>query len=62
MHQYFMLYEELSHSINFGDIGQVETCFPEWAYILKATRKHKYATAMVKQLTDIHFVYPQGLK
>jgi hypothetical protein len=62
MHQYFMLYEELSHSMNFGDIGRVETCFPEWVYILKATGKHKYATAMVKQLTDIHFVYPNGLK
>lgn len=62
MHQYFLLYEELSHSMNFGDIGRVETLFPPWIYIFKATGKHKYATHMVKHLHDVHFVYPPGLK
>jgi hypothetical protein len=62
MHQYFLLYEEMSHSMNYGDIGRVETLFLPWIYLFKATGKHKYATHMVKHLTDVHFLYPEGLK
>lgn len=62
MHKYFLLYEELSYSINYHDIGRLETVFPPWIYILKATGKHKYAAAMTKFLTDVHFLYPEGLK
>ncbi|KAJ7899234.1 hypothetical protein B0H14DRAFT_3104540 [Mycena olivaceomarginata] len=37
VHQYFCLYEEMSFSMNYGDIGRVETLFPPWIYIFKAT-------------------------
>ena len=30
-------------------------------YLFRAMGKHKYATHMIKFLTDIHFVYPKGL-
>ncbi|KAJ7078049.1 hypothetical protein B0H15DRAFT_805015 [Mycena belliarum] len=43
IHQYFLLYEEMSWSMNYGDIGRIETCFPVWIYIFKATGKHKHA-------------------
>ncbi|KAJ7187718.1 hypothetical protein GGX14DRAFT_383377 [Mycena pura] len=62
MHQYFLLYEELSFSMNFGDIGRIETLFPTWIYIFKAVGKHKYATHMLKFMTDLHFVYPAPLR
>lgn len=62
MHQYFLLYEELSWAMNAGDIGRVETLFPAWIYLFKATGKHKYATQMERFLTDVHFVYPEGLR
>jgi hypothetical protein len=62
MHQYFLLYEEISYAMNAGDIGRVETLFPAWIYLFKATGKHKYAAQMIKFLTDVHFVYPEGLR
>ncbi|KAF8179487.1 hypothetical protein K438DRAFT_1908311 [Mycena galopus ATCC 62051] len=62
IHQYFLLYEEISWSMNYCDIGRIETCFPTWIYIFKATGKHKYASHMVKFMTDIHFVYPPPLR
>ncbi|KAJ6567851.1 hypothetical protein B0H10DRAFT_2200069 [Mycena sp. CBHHK59/15] len=62
IHQYFCLYEELSFAMNFGDIGRVETLFPPWIYIFKAVGKHRYATHMVKFMTDVHFVYPAPLR
>jgi hypothetical protein len=62
MHQYFLLYEEITFAMNHGDIGRLETLFPPWIYIFKATGKHKYAMHMTKFMTDVHFVYPKGLK
>ncbi|KAJ7172147.1 hypothetical protein C8R46DRAFT_1258157 [Mycena filopes] len=62
VHQYFSLYEEMSFSMNYGDIGRVETLFPPWIYIFKAVGKHKYASHMVKFMTDVHFVYPPPLR
>ena len=62
MHQYLLLYEEITFAMNHGDIGRLETLFPPWIYIFKATGKHRYANLMVKFLTDVHFLYPDGLK
>jgi hypothetical protein len=62
MHQYFLLYDEITFAMNHGDIGRLETPFPPWIYIFKATGKHKYATHMTKFMTDIHWVFPEGLK
>jgi len=56
MNKYFLLYEELSYAMNHGDIRQVETCIIDWIPILKATRKHKYATHMQNFLLNVHFV------
>jgi len=62
MQQYFLLYEELSHAMNRGDIGRVETCIVHWIPILKAVGKHKYATQMTNFLVNVHFVYPTQLR
>jgi len=62
MQQYFLLYEELSHAMNKGDIGRVETCIVQWILILKAVGKHKYATHMTNFLIHVHFVYPAQLR
>ena len=59
---YFLLYEEILHSLNHGDIGHVETCFMPWIYIFAGCGKHKYVAEMRWYLEDIHFVYPEGLR
>ena len=59
---YILLYEETSYAIRAGDIGRVETCLRRWIPIFKATGKHKYANNLLEFLTDLHFVYPEGLK
>ena len=62
LHQYILLYEEMSFAMNAGDIGCIETLFPPWIALLKGCGKHKYARQMVKFLQDIHFVYPKPLR
>jgi hypothetical protein len=59
--QYFLLYEEISHALNAGDIGRVETCFMPWSYIFQGCGKHKYAAELRRYLENVHFVYPKGL-
>ena len=58
----FLLYEELTHAMNAGDIGRVETCFFPWSLIFRGCGKHKYATQMLRFLHDVHCVYPERLK
>jgi hypothetical protein len=60
--QYFLLYEEISHVLNYGDIGRVETCFMPWVFIFQGCGKHKYAAEMQRYLRNVHFIYPEGLK
>ncbi|EED84198.1 predicted protein [Postia placenta Mad-698-R] len=62
LHQYLLLYEELAYTMNSGDIGCVETLFPAWIALFKATSKHKYVNQMFKFMTNLHFVYPQCLR
>ncbi|KAG6875407.1 hypothetical protein C0992_003987, partial [Termitomyces sp. T32_za158] len=62
VNKYFLLYEEISHAMNYGDIGRLETCLLPWIFIFKATGKHKYASHMMTFLCNVHFVYPAGLK
>ena len=61
LHQYLLLYEEISFTMNAGDIGHLETLFPPWIMLLKACGKHKYARQMSKLLQDVHFIYPEPL-
>ena len=59
--QYFLLYEEMSHALNAGDIGRVETLFLPWMFIFQGCGKHKYAAEMKRYLENIHFIYPKTL-
>ncbi|KAI6108568.1 hypothetical protein EDD16DRAFT_1440587, partial [Pisolithus croceorrhizus] len=61
LNKYFLLYEELSHAMNSGDIGCAETCTISWILILKAAGKHKYATHMANFLFNMHCVCSPGL-
>ena len=60
--EYFLLYEEISHGLNHGDIGRIESCFMPWALIFAGCSKHKYAAELRRYLEDIHFVYPESLR
>jgi hypothetical protein len=62
LNKYCLLYEELCHAMNVGDIARVETCLITWIFIFRATGKHKYATHIIKFLSNVHFVYPRGLR
>lgn len=57
LQEYFLLYEELTYSMNEGDIGRLESSFMSWVYIFRGCGKHKYATQLVKYLRDLHFKY-----
>jgi hypothetical protein len=61
-HQYFLLYEELSHALNFGNIGRTEMCFLPWMFIFSGCGKHKYSAELRRYLETMHFIYPEGLK
>ncbi|KAG2353348.1 hypothetical protein BDR07DRAFT_1247609, partial [Suillus spraguei] len=61
LNKYFLLYKELSYSMNHGDIWHVETSIVVWIPIFKATGKHKYAMHMTNFLVNMHFVFPAGL-
>ncbi|KIL00961.1 hypothetical protein PAXRUDRAFT_776032 [Paxillus rubicundulus Ve08.2h10] len=52
-----LLYVDLCHAMNTGDIGRVEASFLPWIYIFKATGKHKYATHMTKFLINMNINY-----
>ncbi|KAI6006038.1 hypothetical protein EDD15DRAFT_2359163 [Pisolithus albus] len=62
INKYMLLYEELTHAMNTGDIGRVELCIVAWILVFKATGKHKYAAYMTEFLLNVHFVYPAGLR
>ncbi|KAJ3473410.1 hypothetical protein NLI96_g13016 [Meripilus lineatus] len=62
MHQYLLLYEELSYSLNAGDIGRFETVLPQWISIFRATGKHKYCNRLLQFMHQLYFVYPEGLR
>ncbi|KAJ3473330.1 hypothetical protein NLI96_g13047 [Meripilus lineatus] len=62
VHQYLLLYEELSYAFNAGDIGRVETLLPPWISLFRSTGKHKYCTRLLFFMHQLHFVYPEGLR
>lgn len=62
LNRYFLLYEELSYSMNLGDIGRVESCFQPWLLLFKATGKHKYAKEMIRHISNVHLNYSPGLR
>ena len=62
LRRYFLLYEEISHAMNHGDIGRVEACFLPWMHIFLGCGKHKYAVEMRRYLENVHFLYPKGLR
>ncbi|KAJ8695821.1 hypothetical protein PTI98_005742 [Pleurotus ostreatus] len=57
LQEYFLLYEELTFSMNEGDIGRLESSFMSWVYIFRGCGKHKYAAQLVRYLKDLHFKY-----
>ncbi|KAJ3475461.1 hypothetical protein NLI96_g11820 [Meripilus lineatus] len=61
-HQYLLLYEELSYSLNAGDIGRFETLLPQWISIFRSTGKHKYCNRLLQFMYQLYFVYPEGLR
>lgn len=60
--QHGLLYLELSHAMNHGDVGRVLRLFPYWIAIFKSTGKYKYAAHMIKFMTDLNHVYPPRLR
>ena len=62
MHSYLLLYEEVSHGLNYGNIRHVESLFLQWIWIFQSCGKHKYAAEMKRHLENMHSIYPDGLR
>ncbi|KAF7309132.1 hypothetical protein MKEN_01115300 [Mycena kentingensis (nom. inval.)] len=56
-----MMYLDLSHAMNIGDIGVVEASIPYWCYLFKATGKYKYCTQMLNFVQDLRTRYSPDL-
>jgi hypothetical protein len=56
-----LLYIELSHAMNTGDISRVEETFLQWLYIFKAMGKHKYTWHTLQFMFNLYKVYPPEL-
>ena len=59
---HILLYEEFAYALRCGDVGRVETTLRRWIPIFKSTGKHKYATHLLRFMSDVHFSYPDDLK
>jgi hypothetical protein len=57
-----LLYLELSHAMNAGDIGRVEAMFLLWIYMFKATGKHKYGSQILLFMVKMRDVYDEDLQ
>ncbi len=62
INKYFLLYEEMSYSLDHGDIGRVEAGVTAWIIVFKGVRKHKYATHLTRYLWNVHHIYPKELR
>jgi hypothetical protein len=60
--QQFLLYEELTYAMNWGDIGRLEHCLLPWACIFQGCGKTKYSTALQNYIYNIYFIYPESLR
>ncbi|KIP02701.1 hypothetical protein PHLGIDRAFT_41918, partial [Phlebiopsis gigantea 11061_1 CR5-6] len=61
-HTYLLLYEELSRSMNDGDVGRFETVVPAWCQIFRSTGKHKYANRLLLFMHNLYVIYPERLR
>ncbi|KIJ10207.1 hypothetical protein PAXINDRAFT_164292 [Paxillus involutus ATCC 200175] len=57
-----LLYVDLCHAMNSGDIWRVEASVLPWIYIFRATGKHKYAYQMTRFMIYMRYVYPNNLR
>jgi hypothetical protein len=60
--QHCLLYLELSHLMNHGDIGRILQLLPYWIAIFKSMGKSKYSAHMIRFMTDLDHVYPPQLR
>ena len=60
--QHGLLYLELSHTMNYGDVGCILQLLPYWIAIFKAMGKSKYSVHMIRFMTDLDHVYPPQLR
>ena len=58
LHRDLLLYEELSHAMNTGDIGRIEDVLPCWIFMWRGTGQVKYAKEIHLFLTDLKYNYP----
>ncbi len=62
VHNYLLLYEELSYAMNAGDIGRLEILLGSWVPLFRAAGKHKYGTQTLRFFHSLYFVYPDRLR
>ncbi|KAI1783375.1 hypothetical protein LXA43DRAFT_1067709 [Ganoderma leucocontextum] len=59
-HHYLLLYEEVSYTMNAGDIGRLEALLAQWIPLFRAAGKHKYGNYTLRFMHDLYEVYPES--
>ncbi|KAF7293617.1 hypothetical protein MIND_01141000 [Mycena indigotica] len=57
-----LMYLDLSHAMNVGDIGAIEATMVYWCYLFKATGKHKYSWHTLNFLKDLKSRFSPDLR
>ncbi|KAJ3555015.1 hypothetical protein NP233_g12305 [Leucocoprinus birnbaumii] len=60
-HREFLLYEETVHAMNYGDVGRLDSCLPDWMYLFMGCGKAKYAMELRRYLENMYIHYPKPL-
>ncbi|KAG8915681.1 hypothetical protein FRC00_001315 [Tulasnella sp. 408] len=56
-----LLYTELSHAMNHGDIGRIEDALKSLVFLFDGCGKHKYSVQLSRFLISLNKVYPPRL-
>lgn len=56
------LYIELSHALNYGDIGRAEQVLLPWTELFAAAGKHKYSAQLLRFLLTLQHNHPPPLQ
>ena len=60
--QHGLMYVELSHAMNHGNVGCILQLWPYWIAIFKSMGKSKYTAHMIRFIMDLDHVYPPQLR
>ena len=55
---YAEMYEKITYTVNYGDIGQVKMCLLQWVPLFEAVGKRKYTHQTLKLVYELNYIFP----